>query len=206
MKLTSLLAGAAAAALIAGCTTISADAPPAPAPATVAAAPAAPPAPAPAAAPTVPVAGPVSATPEYVSIPMSIEINKPVADVWAKIGGWCDISKWITPTGGVPCEVKSSHSDVGSVRVIAGRVTEIMTAKSQFGYGYTQPPVEGKFYNLYHGFMEAVPASPTTTRINYTLVLDVSDKADQAAKDADVNGRRRQFEAALQNIKKLAEG
>jgi hypothetical protein len=92
------------------------------------------------------------------------------------------------------------------VRVIAGRVTEIMTAKSQHGYGYTQPPVEGKFYNLYHGFIEAVAVDAKTTKINYTLMLDVSDKADQAAKDADVNGRRKQFEAALQNIKKLAEG
>lgn len=143
--------------------------------------------------------------PEYVSIPMEITINKPVAEVWAKVGGWCDISKWITPTGGVPCEVTSSHSNVGSVRVIAGRVTEIMTAKTQYGYGYAQPAVEGKWYNHYHGFIEAVPVDANTTKINYTLMLDVSDKADQAAKDADINGRRKQFEAALQNIKKLAE-
>ena len=144
--------------------------------------------------------------PEYVSIPMEVTINKPVADVWGKVGGWCDISKWITPTGGVPCEVTSSHSNIGSVRVIAGRVTEIMTAKGQYSYGYTQPPVEGKFYNLYHGFIEAVPVDAKTTKINYTLMLDVSDKADQAAKDKDVNGRKAQFEGALKNIKKLAEG
>ena len=81
-----------------------------------------------------------------------------------------------------------------------------MTAKGQYSYGYTQPPVEGKFYNLYHGFIEAVPVNATTSKINYTLMLDVSDKADQAAKDEDVNGRRTQFEAALQNMKKLAEG
>lgn len=144
--------------------------------------------------------------PEYVSIPMEITVNKPVADVWSKVGGWCDLSKWISAAGNVPCEVKSNHSGMGSVRVIAGRVTEIMTAKGQYSYGYTQPPVEGKFYNLYHGFFEAVPIDAKTTRVNYTLMLDVSDKADQAAKDADVNGRRKQFEAALQNIKKLAEG
>jgi hypothetical protein len=66
--------------------------------------------------------------------------------------------------------------------------------------------VEGKFYNLYHGFVEARPVSPTTSKVVYTLMLDVSDKADQAAKDADIAGRRKQFEAALQNIKKLAEG
>lgn len=143
--------------------------------------------------------------PEYVSIPMEITVNKPAADVWAKVGGWCDISKWITPTGGVPCEVTSSHSDVGSVRVIAGRVTEIMTAKSELGYGYTQPAVEGKWYNTYHGFLEVRPVSATTSKIVYTLMLDVADKADQAAKDADVAGRKKQFEGALGNMKKLAE-
>jgi len=136
---------------------------------------------------------------------MEITVNKPAADVWAKVGGWCDISKWITPTGGVPCEVTSSHSDVGSVRVIAGRVTEIMTAKSELGYGYTQPAVEGKWYNTYHGFLEVRPVSATTSKIVYTLMLDVADKADQAAKDADVAGRKKQFEGALGNMKKLAE-
>jgi hypothetical protein len=153
-------------------------------------------------------AGPAWAqkAPEYVSIPMEITVNKPVADVWAKVGGWCDLSKWINAASNVPCEIKSSHSNMGSVRVIAGRVTEIMTAKAQYGYGYTQPPVEGKFYNLYHGFFEAVAVNATTTTVNYTLMLDVSDKTDQAAKDADVAGRRKQFEAALQNIKKLVEG
>ncbi len=143
--------------------------------------------------------------PEYVSIPMEITVNKPAADVWSKVGGWCDISKWITPTGGVPCEVTSSHSDVGSVRVIAGRVTEIMTAKTELGYGYTQPAVEGKWYNTYHGFVEVRPVNATSSKIVYTLMLDVADKADQAAKDADVAGRKKQFEGALANMKKLAE-
>ena len=36
-------------------------------------------------------------------------------------------------------------------------------------------------------------------------MVDVSDKADQAAKDADVAGRRKQFEAALGNMKRIAE-
>jgi hypothetical protein len=37
-------------------------------------------------------------------------------------------------------------------------------------------------------------------------MYDVSDKADQAAKDADVAGKRKQFEGALANMKKIAEG
>ena len=45
-----------------------------------------------------------------------------------------------------------------------------------------------------------------TSKMLYTLVYDVSDKPDQAAKDADIARRRGMFEGALQNMKKLAEG
>jgi hypothetical protein len=143
--------------------------------------------------------------PQYVSIPMEITVNKPAKDVWAKVGGWCDISKWISPAGNVPCEVTSGKDEVGAVRKIAGRIIEVMTAKSEFGYGYTQPAVEGKWYNLYHGFVEARPIDAKSSKLIYTLMLDVADKKDQAAKDADVAARKKQFEGALANMKKLAE-
>jgi hypothetical protein len=145
--------------------------------------------------------------PNYVSIPMEITVNKPAKDVWAKVGAdYCGISKWITPAGNVPCEIKSGKGEVGTVRVIAGRVTEIMTAKSEFGYGYTQPAVEGKWYNTYHGFMEVRPVDAKSSKIFYTLMQDEADKKDQAAVDADVARLRKQFEGALANMKKLAEG
>ena len=64
---------------------------------------------------------------------------------------------------------------------------------------------EGQFYNLYHGFMEAKPVTDRTSKVLYTLVYDVSDKADQAAKDTDIARRRTMFEGALANIKKIAE-
>lgn len=206
MNLLSKLAGVAAVALMAGCTTMADASPPAPAaaPAAPVAVAPAPPA-APAAPPAAPVAAPAAKTPNYVAIPMSIDVNKSAKDVWAKVGGWCDISNWITPTGGVPCVVTSGAGEVGSVRLIAGRVTEVMTAKSEYGYGYTQPNVEGKWYNLYHGFMEVRPVTATTSKIYYTLMQDQSDKADQAAIDKDVARLKGQFEGALANMKKLAE-
>jgi hypothetical protein len=144
--------------------------------------------------------------PEFVSVQMETTVNKPAADVWSKVGGYCDLSKWLSADREVPCVVTSGKGEVGTVRLIAGRVAEVMTAKSQFGYGYAQPAVEGKWYNHYHGFVEARPINATTSKIVYTLMLDVSDKADQAAKDADLAGRRKQFEAALANMKKIAEG
>jgi hypothetical protein len=143
--------------------------------------------------------------PEYRSIPMEITVNKPAKDVWAKVGGWCDISKWISPTGNVPCEVTSGKDEVGAVRKIAGRVIEVMTAKSEFGYGYTQPAVEGKWYDLYHGFLEVRPIDAKSSKIVYTLMLDVANGKDAAAKDTNVGNRRKQFEGALANMKKLAE-
>ena len=145
--------------------------------------------------------------PNYVSIPMSIEVNKPAAEVWAKVGAdYCGIKSWIAGGREIPCEITSGKGEVGTVRVIAGRVTEVMTAKSEFGYGYTQPNVEGKWYNLYHGFMEVRPVTATTSKIYYTLVQDQSDKADQAAIDADVKRLRTQFEGALATMKPLADG
>lgn len=144
-----------------------------------------------------------AAEPEYVTIEMEIDINKPAAEVWSKVGGWCDISKWIP---GFTCEVTSGDGGMGSVRALAGgRITEILIAQTELSYGYTQPVVEGQYYILYHGFMEARPVTNTTSKMLYTLVYDVSNLADQAAKDADMARRRTTFEGALQRMKELAE-
>jgi hypothetical protein len=146
--------------------------------------------------------GALAAGPEYTTIKMEIDVAKPAKEVWAKVGGYCDISKWFN----VDCEITSGNGDMGTVRVLAGgRVTEILVAKTDLSYGYTQPVREGQFYNLYHGFLEAKPVTATTSKLLYTLMYDVSDKADQAAKDADIAGRRTRFEMALKNMKELAE-
>lgn len=145
-----------------------------------------------------------AAEPEYATIKMEIDIAKPAKEVWAKVGGYCDISKWLN---NVDCQITSGDGGVGTVRVLAGgRVTEILVAQTELGYGYTQPVREGQFYNLYHGFMEARPVSATSTKMLYTLMYDVSNLADKAAKDADIARRRGMFETALKNMKALAEG
>lgn len=149
------------------------------------------------------LAGAAHAEPEYVSIPMEIDVAKSAEEVWAKVGGWCAISEWMPQ---LDCEVTAGDGEMGSVRALAGgRILEIMVAKTPLSYGYTQPVVEGQFYNLYHGFMEARPVDENSSKILYTLVLDVSNLTDQAAKDADVERRRNQFQAALENMKRLAE-
>ena len=140
---------------------------------------------------------------EYVRIDMEIDVDKPAAEVWDKVGGYCDIAVWMN---GLDCEITSGDGGMGTVRVLAGgRVVEILVAETDLSYGYTQPAVEGQFYNLYHGFMEARPVTAHTSKILYTLVYDISNLPDQAAKDADVARRRGMFEGALASMKELAE-
>jgi hypothetical protein len=144
-----------------------------------------------------------SAAPDYRTIKMEIDINKPASEVWARVGGYCDISKWLE----IDCQILSGDGGVGTVRSLAnGRVLEVLVGKTDLSYGYTQPVKEGAFYNLYHGFMEAKPISKSKSKIVYTLMYDVSDKADDAAKEADLTQRRTRFEAALKKMKQMAEG
>jgi hypothetical protein len=152
----------------------------------------------------VALAPPLLAAPEYRTVTLEIDIAKPAAEAWAKVGKYCDISKWLK----LDCAITSGDGNsVGSVRALAGgRVLEILIGKTDLSYGYTQPAKEGQFYNLYHGFMEAKPVTDKTSKIVYTLVYDVSDKPDQAARDADVARRRGIFENALKRMKELAEG
>ena len=162
----------------------------------------APPVPAPVAAPAGPAPLQV-ANPNYVTIPMEITVNKPVKDVWARIGKYCDIAEWFQIATG--CEITAGKDgEVGAVRTVGA---EILVAKTEYSYAYTQPVREGRPYNLYHGNLEARAVDARTTKLLYTLVYDLSLVAgDDAAKAADVERRRTAFTRALGNMKILAEG
>ena len=143
-----------------------------------------------------------TAAPDYRTIRMGIEVNKPAAKVWAKVGHYCDISQWLD----VDCRIVAGDGGIGTVRSLAnGRITEILVGKTDLSYGYTQPAKPGVFYNLYHGYLEARPQTRGTCRIIYTLFYDVSDKTNEAAKQADLMQRRLRFEAALKKMKQIAE-
>ena len=43
-------------------------------------------------------AAPVSnvvANPAYISIPLEITVNRPAAEVWKRVGKYCDIGEWL---------------------------------------------------------------------------------------------------------------
>lgn len=61
-------------------------------------------------------------------------------------------------------------------------------------------------HGRYHGFMEARALTPTTSRIHYSVMMDVANLPDAAAKDAIMSSRKAAFETALKNMKRIAEG
>ena len=79
-----------------------------------------------------------------------------------------------------------------------------MTALTELAYGYTQPVVEGQYYILYHGFMEARPVGETTSKLIYTTMWDTSQDSEDKIK-ADVERRRTTFTTALARMKEIAE-
>jgi hypothetical protein len=143
------------------------------------------------------------ANPTYVSIPLEITVDRPAAEVWARVGKYCDIGEWPQIPSG--CKIVSGQDgEIGAVRSVAN---EILVGKTELSYTYTQPVREGRPYNLYHGTLEARPIDAKTSKLVYTLMYDNSLVAgDDAAKKAEIERRRTTFMRALNNMKTLAEG
>ena len=38
----------------------------------------------------------VAAEPEYATVRMEIDVARPAKDVWARVGGYCDIQVWLS--------------------------------------------------------------------------------------------------------------
>src|SRR5215218_4394828 len=151
--------------------------------------------PAPAQTAPPPVGNIVVAAPAYVSIPMEIAVNRPAADVWKRIGKYCDIGEWLR----IPCTITSGKDgEFGAVRSLAN---EVLVGKTELSYTYTQPVRAGRPYNLYHGTLEARPVTATTSKIVYTLFFDNSMLPDDAARERNIAQRRTTFTNALENMK-----
>jgi uncharacterized protein YndB with AHSA1/START domain len=132
---------------------------------------------------------------------MEITVNRPAAEVWKRIGGYCAIAEWFQ----IPnCTItQGKDGEFGAVRSVAN---EVLVGKTELSYTYTQPVREGRPYNLYHGTLEARPLTATTSKLIYTLVYDNSMLPDDGAKEKDKAQRTATFTRALQNMKTLAEG
>jgi hypothetical protein len=131
---------------------------------------------------------------------MEVMVNRPAAEVWKRVGEYCDIGEWLQ----IPCTIAAGKDgEVGTVRSIGN---EILVGKTELSYTYTQPVREGRPYILYHGTLEARPVTATTSKLVYTLMFDNSILPDDAAREKDIAQRKTRFMQALQNMKTLAEG
>jgi hypothetical protein len=133
---------------------------------------------------------------------MEITVNRPAAEVWKRIGKYCDVAEWLQIPAG--CTITSGKDgEFGAVRTVGA---EVLVSKTELSYSYAQTPKEGQPYNLYHGTLEARPVTATTSKIVYTLFFDNSMLPNDAARAADRARRTERFTQALQNMKILAEG
>ena len=151
-----------------------------------------------AAAAAIGLAGVANAATDFVTIPLETTVNAPADVAWKKVSGYCQIGAWFKTT----CEITSGKDgEVGAVRVIAGRVTELLVARTAWSYTYSQPksPID------YHGTLEIRPVDKKTSKLLYTLVYDAAALPDPSKKDADIKQRTGQFTGLLNTIKGVAE-
>ena len=137
---------------------------------------------------------------DFVTIPLETTINAPADKAWPKISGYCLIGAWFKTT----CAISSgTDGQVGAVRVIAGRVTELLVASTAWSYTYSQPksPID------YHGTVEIRPIDKGHSKLLYTLVYDADalPKHEPEDKAKDKENRTKQFTGLVATMKAAAE-
>src|SRR5260221_3635606 len=76
-------------------------------------------------APAAPAGGPAVAAPTYISIPLEIAIDRPAAEVWKRVGKYCDIGDGLR----IACTITSAkYGEVGSVATVS---TEMLFGNSK---------------------------------------------------------------------------
>jgi hypothetical protein len=158
------------------------------------------PAPAPGPASTVPArpavpTSPVPDTPKnWATIVMTANVNLPVDRAWVKIGG-NDYCAFITYLGMNSCVLTVGTGDVGTNRLLNGRINELLVSRTSHSYVYAQP-TSGIFY---HGTLAVEPVDPSHSRIVYTLLYDNANIAPEG-RAAEMDGRRTRFQTAIDKM------
>lgn len=137
---------------------------------------------------------------DYIVIVRHAEINRPAAQVWKRVGGYCTIAEWLKVT----CSYQSGSGDLGSVRIINGNILEAMVANSPLSYTYWQ--TQGTMAPAgYHGTVAIVPDGAHSSTVTYTLVYNQAAFATAAERTAQRERLTQRFQGACDAIKKLAE-
>jgi hypothetical protein len=144
-------------------------------------------------------AGAARAT-DFVTVPLEVTVNAPADKAWPKMNGYCQIGAWFKTT----CEITSGKDgEMGSVRTIAGRINELLVAKTAWSYTYSQPksPID------YHGTVEIRPIDKGHSKLLYTLVYDADalPKHEPEDKAKDKENRTKQFTVLINAMKAAGE-
>jgi len=68
-----------------------------------------------------------------VSVAMDIAVDRPAADVWKRVGKYCDIAEWMR----MPCTITSGRDgEFGAVRSVVNIVDEVLVARTELSYTY----------------------------------------------------------------------
>src|SRR5579862_1736728 len=139
---------------------------------------------------------PVVTNPHYESVTLDITVNRPAAEVWKRVGKFCDIADPFQ----LSCKIISGKDgEVGAVRFLGTAIgNEILVGKTGLSYTYAQPLKPGQPYDLYHGTVEARPMTASTSKVLYTLVYDNSMLPDEAAREKDKAQRTALFTTGAQ--------
>jgi hypothetical protein len=140
--------------------------------------------------------------PTYISVPAEIVVDRPVAEVWKRIGKFCDVAEWLQIARGCTI-VSGKDGELGAVRTIGN---EVLVGKTEYSFTYAQTVKPTERYNLYHATLEARPLSPRSTKVIYTMFYDSSTLPDDAAREQDKAAKAATLARAVANIKILAEG
>jgi hypothetical protein len=139
-----------------------------------------------------------AAAADWTVIRHEVPVARPAAAAWAKIGtDYCAIGGWMKTT----CTYTAGSGDVGTVRQIAGRVNEVLVAKTPSSYTYAD--VDPKL--LYHGTLAVEPVNAKSSKIVYTLVYNAEPVGDAAARATDRERRSAMFKRVAEGLKVLAE-
>jgi hypothetical protein len=139
--------------------------------------------------------------PPNISIRLEVPVNRPAAEVWNRVGKFCDVGEWLQLPS--PCALSSGRDgEVGAVR--GG--PEIFVGVSQLSYTLMLARSNAP---IYHGTHEARPVTATTSKLYYTMMWDYSKMPNVLDSPAEKN-RRAAYVAfltrGLANQKILAEG
>jgi len=142
------------------------------------------------------------AEPHYVSFSLQVDVDRPAAEAWQRIGKYCAISEWFQ----MSCRLTAGDEwSVGSVRLLRESIIEVLVARTPLSYTYAQPVRVGVPYNLYHGTLAIEPVSAKRSKIVYTFLFDNSMLSEEA-RVADIAARKERFGRAMANMKMMAEG